>query len=144
MLENPAEKKYLSEKIIVIVKQKEKIDTAVVDHNLNFAFQNVKSDSFGFRIVPPSKLPLSSIKYSSENEIKVLEIGYSPVCKYSDSRIKTNCPTCDRKNQVVPIVYGLIMEIGTRKNKKQKSKRGGCIVTDCQPNWYCKRDSTEF
>ena len=134
----------MSEKILVIVKQKEKIDTAVVDHNLNFTFQNVKSDSFRFRIVPPSYLPLSSIKYSSENEMKILEIGYSPVCKYSDSRIKTNCPTCDRKNQVVPIIYGLIVEIRTRRNKKEKYKRGGCIVGDCLPNWYCKRDNTKF
>ena len=58
-------------------------------------------------------------------------------------------PTCPKNHtdSIIPIVYGLIVTKGDTfvKNKKEmKAKYAGCVVTDCDPQFYCKEHDIEF
>lgn len=62
-------------------------------------------------------------------------VGYVPVC-----------PQKHRDN-IVPILYGLIVT-KVEKFKKDKDdlevRYGGCVVTGCDPQFYCKQHDIEF
>ena len=58
-------------------------------------------------------------------------------------------PTCPKNHtdNIIPIVYGLIATRGDTfiKNKKEmKVKYAGCVVTDCDPQFYCKEHDIDF
>jgi hypothetical protein len=76
-----------------------------------------------------------------EFENQIIELPYFPTCKYDKTKNNRRCPTCKKKNKVIPIYYGLIGQIG---KKKSNFKSGGCVVTGRDPNWFCERDGTEF
>lgn len=69
-------------------------------------------------------------------------------CIYDKQKKNRVCPKCKKANKVIPIAYGLV--IRTKKgskplnNRKSKTYYAGCIITHCDPNWYCKRDKTKF
>lgn len=145
-------KKAVSEKTYVILKTKNKIDSVKVDSNLEFIFDNVEADTVRISFFPYS-YPINRhyIFKLADGESKSLNLLYSSTCPYSKSETKLKCPTCHKKDKVIPIVYGLGAEIGYEyrngkfiTSKKNKSKAGGCIVSDCQPNWFCERDNLEF
>ena len=54
-----------------------------------------------------------------------------------------NTPTCPKNHtdNIIPIVYGLI---GRSKDSKDEIYLGGCVVTDCDPKYYCKKHLTKF
>jgi hypothetical protein len=54
------------------------------------------------------------------------------------------CPICKKEDQVIPIEYGIPRKRLVRKAKRGKVKLGGCVIKDCDPDWYCKRDDKEF
>lgn len=54
------------------------------------------------------------------------------------------CPVCNKKDQVVRIAYGEPTEVVMQEADDGKVKLGGCVITDDQPKWYCKRDDTDF
>ncbi|MEP0211806.1 MAG: carboxypeptidase-like regulatory domain-containing protein [Cellulophaga sp.] len=54
------------------------------------------------------------------------------------------CPIDGKTKNVIPILYGLPREKTIRKMKKGKVKLGGCEVTGCEPNWFCKEHKQEF
>ena len=62
-------------------------------------------------------------------------VGYVPICPKN------------HKDNIIPIVYGLV---ATRidefvKNKKDmRVKYAGCLVSDCDPQYYCKDHNIEF
>jgi hypothetical protein len=58
-------------------------------------------------------------------------------------------PVCPKnhKNKIIPIVYGLVVTNGNTfiKSKKDlKVKYAGCVVSDCDPKFYCKKHDIEF
>lgn len=58
-------------------------------------------------------------------------------------------PTCPKKHtdSIIPIIYGLVaekIEWGTKKKKEIKARYAGCVVTDCDPQFYCKEHDIEF
>ncbi|MGC4021839.1 MAG: hypothetical protein QM734_07865 [Cyclobacteriaceae bacterium] len=71
-------------------------------------------------------------------------ISYPPkTCPYAKSTAK--CPVANHEDNVLPIIYGLLYgdEFAT-KLKNKEIVMGGCIVTDCDPNWYCKKHDIRF
>ena len=70
----------------------------------------------------------------------IIEFILGSPCEYDQHKNNKECPVCLKSDKVVPIVYGL--PVG-RLNQK-KYYYAGCIVTDCDPNWYCKRDEHKF
>ena len=77
------------------------------------------------------------VKADSITEVRFI---LPPPCSYDKSAKNKTCPICKKKNQVVPIVYGLPM--GPLDNKRYYY--AGCNITNCDPNWFCKRDKHKF
>jgi hypothetical protein len=64
-------------------------------------------------------------------------------CIYDRREKDKTCPVCGKKNKVIPIRYGLLIDLNGKKSKKDFYP-GGCEVTNCDPHWYCKRDKKKF
>jgi len=125
-------------------KMVEKCGTAA-DADGRFKFVNVvpgvysiKVASFGF-----GDTTFASIKIIEDTSL-VLDIYR--FCKYDDSSNDKTCPVCHKSDQVIPIQYGL--PASEQKGKKKKGADDdfypGGENTNCDPNWYCKRDQHKF
>ena len=84
---------------------------------------------------------IDSINVYNQKDIN-LNILYPGKCKF----IKTAKPECIKKHydNIVPIVYGLPNEKMMRKEKEGLIHLGGCVIYDCEPNYYCKLHKLEF
>ena len=117
-------------------------DSACIDMNLKFEFNNVLKDSVNLFFKPrnyPSNVSYNVKLYGDEEIWTKLKINYSPNCPFS----KTNniCPKCNHSKNVVPVIYGLVL---LKKSEAQKFKLGGCVSSDCDPNWFCKKHKLDF
>lgn len=54
------------------------------------------------------------------------------------------CPVCGKTDMVIPIAYGFPGPSMMEDSKKGELKLGGCLITDSDPEWYCKRDDKSF
>lgn len=54
------------------------------------------------------------------------------------------CPKCHSKQDVIRIVYGLPKKEAFDEAEKGNIWLGGCMVDDCSPLHYCKKDKIEF
>lgn len=68
---------------------------------------------------------------------------------------KTICPKCDKHDQIVPIRYGLgsaivIQHVDSKSDTtytpydKKNYYDGGCVTSDIEPKYFCKRDKIKF
>ena len=62
------------------------------------------------------------------------------------SQKETNplCPICNLNKDVIPIIYGLPDNELFKEGENGKVKLGGCIITDNDPQWYCKKCEKDF
>lgn len=153
--------KKVSENTFIILKTSKRIDSVKVDKDLNFVFENLEAGPVRIYLNPRT-YPLNRFyKHSlKENEIINLEIPYCSVCPYNKENDNI-CPVCHKNDNVIPIKYGLIAKITyedkngneTDKNgkiisKEEKEKitykQGGCVISDCHPNWFCQLDQIDF
>lgn len=129
----------------IILETSTRNDTVSLDKNMNFIFKDVQADTcriyFSKRTYPSNtyyKL------YFNPKDTKTLELNYRSTCPYKKE--KSVCPICKKEDKVIPIVYGMIAEITKKgeEKKKEKYRSGGCVVSDCDPHWFCERDDTNF
>lgn len=52
---------------------------------------------------------------------------------------KPNCPHCGYKESVVRIIYGYPMPELMDRAERGEVKLGGCVVSENDPQWYCKK-----
>ena len=71
-----------------------------------------------------------------------LRINYPPLCIYNEQN--QICPLCKKKDKVIPIQYGLPSKALIKDAKKGKVRLGGCVVSGCDPYWFCTRDKRAF
>lgn len=145
-LQDSENKKKVIENTFVILTSKTFTDTLKIKDDLSFRFDSLKSDTFLLSISPHS-YPYNSryIIHLKDEETQNVNIPYSSTCPYDKSKDGI-CPVCKKKDEVIPIRYGLIA-VKIAKNKKpnkRKYKPGGCMIMDCQPNWFCERDQKDF
>lgn len=71
-----------------------------------------------------------------------MDFRWKRKCPYITTTYTPECPLCHRKDQVIPIIYGLVkLKHGGKKDGLgEKFLLGGCEVSDCDPHWFCKRD----
>jgi len=87
-----------------------------------------------------------NIKLKKDSTVEI-KIDYPPkICPYEKTKLTGICPTGNHKDNVIPIVYGLVAGPKSffRKVKKGKIELGGCVVTGCDPNWHCKTHDRRF
>lgn len=70
-----------------------------------------------------------------------LNINYP--CPNGENISKKVCPH-GHKDKIIRIVYGYPTLRMMRKEKRGKIHLGGCIVSECDPKWYCKIHKIEF
>lgn len=79
-----------------------------------------------------------------ENLTFIREVFLTPFCEFENSLEKENCPICEKSDKVIPILYGFPSKKQLRKSKRNKILLAGCLVSDCDPYWYCRRDKKRF
>ncbi len=110
------------------------------DINGNFIFKNISEGKYKLLVSPLGhSMKEFDIIVKADSGISLV-IQYPDTCIYDVHRKSRNCPICNKKNQVVPIIYG--MPIG--KLDEENYYFAGCEKTDCNPTWYCKRDKKSF
>jgi hypothetical protein len=131
-------------------------------NNLNFkitdtlVIDSIKEDSITFMIrcfvgsSPYSKrfnLTLENIKLIRNNTTHIT-VTFPLDCAYNKHALNNICPKCKKNDRVGPILYGLLIPIfgenGTIKPFPKNYESGGCIISDCDPSWYCQRDKLRF
>uniref|UniRef100_UPI0040497D86 hypothetical protein n=1 Tax=Flavobacterium sp. TaxID=239 RepID=UPI0040497D86 len=157
IIENSDDVLFAIENTYMILKNDTEKDSVKVRQDLNFNFENLKSGKYQL-FFSHQNYPHNPYYNLELEENKPLEVtlDYAPSCPFGKSK---TCPTCKKDDKVVPIVYGLLVEISykdkkgrsidkngkrIRKNQKKNYKAGGCVVSDCQPLLYCERDKKRF
>ncbi len=88
------------------------------------------------------RVPYLTHIWVAPDSISRLAIHFPQKCPYN-SKSKF-CPVCRRKSKVVPVWYGFYSSRVYELEKNGEFKLGGCLIFECNPQWYCKRDSTYF
>ena len=57
---------------------------------------------------------------------------------------KPICPIGNHTNNIIPIVYGLPTPKTMAKAKKGLVHLGGCVLSNCDPHYYCTVHNKEL
>lgn len=145
---------------VLDVKRNKPISSAIITFLTKDSVRHVEfsdeTGKFEFKNLSPGnyEISFSSIGYqdTSFKEIFVkrdttINLEYVRNCPYDESINKNVCPKCHKKNAVIPILYGLPYSKNGEDPAKGNGKKfllAGCLVSDCDPNWYCRRDKIRF
>ena len=58
--------------------------------------------------------------------------------------MKVKCPKCKFSNAVIPIMYGYPSHEIWEKRDRGEVKLGGCMATDVDPDYHCKKCNYEW
>ena len=120
--------------------------------SLREGIYTIKINYAGFRDSIISNITVKNAQSST------LTIYYPAPCRFDSNRNNKTCPICNKSNKVLPISYGLPVftdkygnDIQNRRKRNATIRRfekeryfGGCEITGCDPNWYCKRCKYKF
>ena len=82
------------------------------------------------------RLNLRNIHFNKDST-NLLSIIYPPPCKFIYSKdYKPLCPF-NHSDGIVQIVYGYPTSKTMKKAKKGLVHLGGCMISDCDPHYYC-------
>lgn len=126
----------------MIIQSKMIVDSTKVSNDLSFEFANLSTDTFNISFSPRSyPYDVTYIVCLKDSEDIKVAVDYSSTCPYAKN-MEGICPTCKKKDEVIPIRYGLLA--GKIGKGKREYYPGGCIESDCQPSWFCQRDKKSF
>ncbi len=152
ILDTPEDYENIANKTKVYIETEEKTDSTIVNDSLYFSFKKLNYGKIKLSFKPESiTRTVYLINIDKNTNDIIAELPYSLTCKYDKSIDNKMCPVCKKDDMVLPVAYGLIPEGRfTNENEKDEEKKtknyisGGCVVTNCDPNWYCKRDDLKF
>ena len=115
---------------------------AVSDSIGKFQIKNIPSGTYDlkFSLVGFNEYTLSDVNISDDSTT-FLDIRFP--CPFGVVKSKKVCPL-GHKDDIVRIEYGLPSMKTSKKADKGKIELGGCIVTGCDPIWYCKKHKIRF
>lgn len=119
------------------------ISTVESDLDGNFKFENITKGKYNLRTFEVNNGD-SIIPITVEKDLKLKIVILKKNCIYNKSLNNKTCSICHKKDKVIPIVYGLLIDSENKKDKKKKYINGGCQITNCDPNWFCERDNFKF
>jgi hypothetical protein len=82
------------------------------------------------------------IVYSSKTTL--INTTYPGPCKFDYTTNAKSVCINRHKDQIVPILYGFPTKRQIKKAKDGKLHLGGCVVTDCDPKYYCRVHKREL
>ena len=120
-----------------------KNDTTIFSNDFGFFKIKLNKSLADTLVVSHRTLGTKTIPLSlSDKEINEIVVHLPKSCKdLPDTDI---CPICNSNKDVVPIEYGLPTPQTRKKADKEVIVLGGCIVGDCSPKHYCKKDKLRF
>ena len=146
ILFNTKDKELVAGKKLIYLRdafnREETIDSVYIKNDLSFEFKNIYRDSVNIFFKPrnyPTNVSYNIKLTGADKKWEKLKIEYSPTCPYS--KTESVCPKCNDSENVIPIVYGLVM---LKKDQQDTVKLGGCVTSGCDPNWYCKKHKLNF
>ncbi len=94
-------------------------------------------------VVTHYKMGTLLIPFKLKDKEKIwLDIHFPKTCK---SIITTDiCPKCNQNKDVTKIFYGMPTEKYLKLGEEGKIRLGGCMINECSPKYYCKKDNLEF
>ena len=114
------------------------IKKTVPDTNGHFSLNNIAEGFYSLVIhqIGYRDDVTDSLKISKDTTI-ALNFIYPPPCNFLYS--KGQKPKCigGHTENIIPIVYGLPAKKTIEKAKKGLVHLAGCIVSDCDPHYYC-------
>ena len=124
------------------------LDSATLRNIGKLTYTNPKDGLYKVYISGPGN-PMKlkdSIIVTNEKRL-VLSIKQGGTCLYDHP--KDYVPICpfNHTDYIIPIIYGLIAERGNTYIKNQleeKFRYAGCVTSDCDPKYYCKKHKIEF
>ncbi|RZM25400.1 MAG: carboxypeptidase regulatory-like domain-containing protein [Pedobacter sp.] len=137
---------------VVFISESGKEFRTGTDKDGNFFFKKLRKGLYNVKVsgFAIADTILSGIAVNGDTS---LTINYNVYCQYDRSAKNKNCPLCGREDSVVRIRYGLIgvrvpkeghHNSGSQNQKEPDYFPGGCLITTCDPNWYCRRDGLQF
>ncbi|WP_321282504.1 carboxypeptidase-like regulatory domain-containing protein [Marinifilum fragile] len=125
--------------IIVLIKDGNIITEAVTDSLGNYIITEVPLGNYELKISQLGFRDKVIKDFQIKEGLKKGNFIFPDPCITS----KKICPK-GHKDHIIPILYGYPTNRLLRKAKKGKIKLGSCIVTDCDPQWYCTKHGIDF
>jgi hypothetical protein len=80
----------------------------------------------------------------SDNVTTAIELDFPFPCKYIYKNDEKPKCISNHTDNIIPIIYGLPTGKTLKSAKKGLVFLGGCIVSDCDPRFYCKTHKLEL
>jgi len=131
--------------LTILLIQKDSIITGAVPNETGYfkLIKKVPNGNYSIKItqIATQDFVIDNVDIYDDKEIN-LNILYPGKCKY----LKTKKPKCTENHfdNIIPIVYGYPSKEMGEKAKKEKIYLGGCLTSDCDPNYYCKIHKIRF
>jgi|GEM_PF-2541870 len=122
--------------------------SSVVNGVQKTIYTNIKPGRYKIQVSGSGQVPI--VKDSlivREGQKLVLHFRIDGPCLYDHPT--GYIPVCPKhhKDNIIPVVYGLIVEkvgLFIKDKKDLKVKYAGCVTTGCDPQFYCKEHGIEF
>lgn len=125
--------------IITLSKDNKAIYYAQSDFYGNFTIKNVIYDEYEFKISTIGYPELIIKQFLFRTNDRIFQFVYPNPCVPSIKK----CPE-NHTDNIIPIVYGLPNKKMIRKAERKKIFLGGCLITGCDPEWYCPKHKLTF
>lgn len=108
----------------------------------NFKFQNIPKGVYSLSIkqIGQRDFIIDSLQVLKDRII-TLNLSYPPPCNFTYlTYLKSGKPKCiidGHIDNIIPIVYGLPKQKILKKAKKGLVHLSSCIVSNCDPHYYC-------
>ncbi len=108
--------------------------------NYNIVLKKYLSDTI---IVTHYKMGTLKMPFTLKDKEKIwLDIHFPKTCR---SRVATDiCPKCHNNKTTTKILYGKPTSKAMKEAKAGNIHLGGCMINDCSPKYFCKKDNLEF
>lgn len=120
-------------------------ETGIYVSNGKYSFKNLYDGLYTLRFLRIGERPIVKDSIVIKNE-ETVELNVHPEkeCHFHYPKgYKPHCPK-NPLDKFIPIVYGFPSPKMFKKAKAGKIRLGGCIVTDCDPHYYCPKHDLEF
>lgn len=132
--------KYLT----ILLKQSDStISGAIPDNSGYFKIKNIPGGYYNLVVqeIGSRDFVMENLKIVNDTTINFI---YPPPCIFIHRKGEQIICIGGHTDHIIPIVYGYPTQKTLKKAKKGKVHLGGCIVTECDPNYYCTIHKKEF